>query len=109
MPKTGNKKPTRAKTKQTVSTTEAGSPVMFITIEEHNSLMDEKVSQLISLENGLRASEHSLEKANSKISDLKHDNNRLRLSLSNEYTVSSGYLNRLNKIPTWIKKLFNAE
>ena len=108
IPKTGNRKPARSKNKKAVSTTEAGNPVMFITIEEHNALMDEKVSQLISLENGLRASENSLEKANSKNLELKEEIRKLRQTVSNEYLNTSNYMHKLNKIPTWIKKLFNV-
>lgn len=108
IPKTGNRKPTRRNNKQVTSTTEAGNPVMFVTIEEHNAKVDEKNSQLISLENGLRGCEQKITNLEDAVKDLKSANQKLRFSLTNESIVSSGYLSKLNKIPTWIKKLFNA-
>ena len=106
--KDGSRRPRRRKPTNNPVKTEAGNPVMFVTIEEHNSALDEKISQLISLENGLRASESKLEQAEIKIKELREGNQKLRLSLSNESIAAAGYLNKLSKIPNWIKKLFNA-
>jgi CRISPR/Cas system CMR-associated protein Cmr5 small subunit len=103
----GRRKPqTKKVTNET--TTEAGSPVMFVTIEEHTKMIDEKTSQLISLENGLRGSEQTIANFENTVRDLKAANQKLKLSLSNETIVAAGYLNKLSKIPNWIKKLFNA-
>jgi predicted RNase H-like nuclease (RuvC/YqgF family) len=90
------------------TTTEAGSPVMFVTIEEHTKMIDEKTSQLISLENGLRAIESEVEKLKATNSDLRNGNDKLRRSLTNENIIAAGYLNKLSKIPNWIKKIFDA-
>ena len=108
IPKTGNRKPTRRNNKQVKPTTEAGNPVMFVTIEEHNEKIDEKISQLISLENAFRGCEQKITSLEDAVRDLKGANNKLKLSLSNETIIAAGYLNNLRKIPTWIKKLFNA-
>lgn len=94
IPKTGNRKPARRNNKQVTPTTEAGNPVMFVTIEEHNEKINEKLSQLISLENAFRGCERKITNLESAVKDLKGSNNNLRLSFS--------------RIPTWIKKLFNA-
>ncbi len=45
--KNAGKKPHNKKVNNEVKT-EAGNPVMFVTIEEHNAKVDEKNSQLIS-------------------------------------------------------------
>jgi hypothetical protein len=105
--KNAGKKPHNRKVNNEVKT-EAGNPVMFVTIEEHNAKVDEKNSQLISLENGLRGCEQKITNLEDAVKDLKSANQKLRFSLTNESIVSSGYLSKLNKIPTWIKKLFNA-
>ena len=88
--------------------TDAGNPVMFVTIEEHAKMIDEKTSQLISLENGLRGSESKIDELTSTIRELRNSNDKLRRSLTNESVVASGYLTKLSKIPNWIKRLFDA-
>jgi CRISPR/Cas system CMR-associated protein Cmr5 small subunit len=105
--KNAGKKPHNRKVNNEV-TTEAGNPVMFVTIEEHNEKINEKLSQLISLENAFRGCEQKISNLEDAVKDLKGSNNKLRLSLSNETIIAAGYLNKLSKIPTWIKKLFNA-
>lgn len=105
--KNAGKKPHNRKVNNEVKT-EAGNPVMFVTIEEHNAKVDEKNSQLISLENGLRGCEQKITNLEDAVRDLKGANNKLKLSLSNETIIAAGYLNKLSRIPTWIKKLFNA-
>jgi len=90
------------------TTTEAGSPVMFVTIEEHTKMIDEKTSQLISLENGLRGIESEVKKLTATNNDLRNSNDKLRRSLTNENIIAAGYLTKLSKIPKWIKKIFGA-
>jgi archaellum component FlaC len=90
------------------TTTEAGSPVMFVTIEEHAKMIDEKTSQLISLENGLRGIESEVAKLKATNNDLRNNNDKLRRSLTNENIISANYLNKLSRIPNWIKKIFGA-
>jgi hypothetical protein len=105
--KNAGKKPHNRKVNNEVKT-EAGNPVMFVTIEEHNEKINEKLSQLISLENAFRGCEQKITSLEDAVKDLKSANQKLRLSLSNETIIAAGYLNKLNKVPTWIKKLFNA-
>ena len=103
------KKPrTRKVVSEKVELTEAGNPVMFVTIEEHQAIVDEKTAQIISLKNGITACEDSidsLKKLNSKAAD---DIISLRRELNNQKMLCSLYLKDLNAIPKWIKKLFGV-
>lgn len=110
-PKTGNRKPARSKNKPvvtTVTTTEAGSPLMFVTIEEHEELLNEKISQIISLENGLRANESLSKSLNAQLSAQKFAEGKLKHDIEYAEKQLKRLTDNLNKIPTWIKKLFKA-
>jgi hypothetical protein len=80
----------------------------------HSELMDEKVSQIISLQNGLNANERLLGDLNIKIkdyakqvSDLKYENSQLRMSYTNLKFDAEQVIAQLNKIPSLVKWLFN--
>jgi hypothetical protein len=81
---------------------------------KHSELLDEKVSQIISLQNGLNANERLLEGLNIKIkdyakqvSDLKYENSQLRMSYTNLKFDAEQVVAQLNKIPSFFKWLFN--
>ena len=80
----------------------------------HSELLDEKVSQIISLQNGLNANERLLGDLNIKIkdyakqvSDLKYENSQLRMSYTNLKFDAETVVEQLNKIPSLVKWLFN--
>jgi chromosome segregation ATPase len=80
----------------------------------HSELMDEKVSQIISLQNGLNANERLLGDLNIKIkdyakqvSDLKYENSQLRMSYTNLKFDAETVVAELKKVPGLVKWLFN--
>ena len=93
------KKPMVAKESVTSLVKEESKAVMFITIEEHNEIINEKVSHNISLENGLRANEALTNQLKQQTNDRKmlyNELNREVFRLKNE----------LSKIPNWVKYIF---
>ena len=107
-PKTGNRKSTKSKNKPVVPTTEAGSPLIFVTIEEHEEKLNEKISQIISLENGLRANESLSKSLNAQLSAQKFAEGKLKHDIEYAEKQLKRLTDNLNKIPNWIKKLFKA-
>jgi len=83
------------------------------TIDRQSELIDEKISQIISLQNGLSANERMLEELNVKIKDyskqvmeLKAENVRIRTLHNNlDYNLKHAY-DQLAKVPKFIKMLF---
>ena len=80
----------------------------------HSELMDEKVSQIISLQNGLNANERLLGDLNIKIKDyakqvaeLKYENSQLRMSYTNLKFDAETVVAQLKKVPSLVKWLFN--
>ena len=80
----------------------------------HSELLDEKVSQIISLQNGLNANERLLGDLNIKIKDyakqvseLKYENSQLRISYNNLKFDAEHVVEQLNKVPGFFKWLFN--
>jgi len=80
----------------------------------HSELMDEKVSQIISLQNGLSANERLLGDLNIKIKDyakqvseLKYENSQLRMSYTNLKFDAETVVAQLKKVPSLVKWLFN--
>lgn len=105
------------KAKQTpVLTVVDVTPVVPISpaVDRHSELMDEKISQIISLQNGLNANERMLEELNVKIKDyskqvmeLKAENVRLRTLHNNlDYNLKHAYA-QLTKVPKFVKWLYN--
>lgn len=82
-------------------------------IDRQSELIDEKISQIISLQNGLSANERMLEELNVKIKDyskqvmeLKAENVRLRnLHTNLDYNCKRAY-EQLAKIPKFVKMIF---
>lgn len=85
------------------------------TVDRQSALIDEKISQIISLQNGLSANERMLEELNVKIKDyskqvmeLKAENVRLRNSYTNlDYNCKNVYaqLAKLPKVVKWFYKI----
>jgi hypothetical protein len=80
----------------------------------HSELLDEKVSQIISLQNGLNANERLLGDLNIKIKDyakqvseLKYENSQLRMSYTNLKFDAETAVAQLKKVPSLFKWLFN--
>lgn len=79
-----------------------------------NDALNEKVSQIISLQNGLSANEKMLDTLNEKIKEyskqvmeLKADNVRVRTLHNNlDYNLKHAY-EQLTKLPKFIKWLYN--
>jgi cell shape-determining protein MreC len=82
-------------------------------VDRHSELIDEKISQIISLQNGLSANERMLEELNVKIKDyskqvmeLKAENVRLRnLHTNLDYNCKRAY-EQLAKVPKVVKWIF---
>jgi seryl-tRNA synthetase len=83
-------------------------------VQNYSELIDEKVSQIISLQNGLSANERMLEELNVKIKEyslqvmeLKAENVRIRTLHNNlDYNLKHAY-EQLAKVPKFVKWLFN--
>ena len=85
-------------------------------VDRQSALIDEKVSQIISLQNGLSANERMLEELNVKIKEyskqvmeLKAENVKLRNSYTNlDYNCKNVYA-QLAKVPKLIKWLYKVK
>jgi chromosome segregation ATPase len=85
-------------------------------VQNYSELIDEKVSQIISLQNGLNANERMLEELNVKIKDyskqvmeLKAENVRLRNSYTNlDYNCKNVYA-QLAKLPKFVKWFYKVK
>ena len=108
-------KPRRRARKPQAETTEVTAKVAAPVVDRHSELIDEKISQIISLQNGLSANERMLEELNVKIKDyskqvmeLKADNVRIRTLHNNlDYNLKHAYeqLSKLPKIVKWFFKI----
>jgi chromosome segregation ATPase len=106
-------KPRRRARKPQTDALVADVSVVSPTIDRQSELINEKVSQIISLQNGLSANERMLEELNVKIKDyskqvmeLKADNVRIRTLHNNlDYNLKHSY-EQLAKLPKFIKWLF---
>ena len=107
-------KPRRRARKPQVDGLVADVSITSPVIDKQSELINEKVSQIISLQNGLSANERMLEELNVKIKDyskqvmeLKADNVKLRNSYTNlDYNCKNVYA-QLSKVPKIVKWLFN--
>ena len=85
-------------------------------VDRQSALIDEKVSQIISLQNGLSANERMLEELNIKIKEyskqvmeLKAENVKLRNSYTNlDYNCKNVYA-QLAKVPKIVKWLYKIK
>ena len=109
-------KPRRRARKPQIETTEVTAKLLATPLVDRQSeLIDEKISQIISLQNGLSANERMLEELNVKIKDyskqvmeLKAENVRLRnLHTNLDYNCKRAYeqLARVPKIVKWLYKI----
>jgi len=108
-------KPRRRARKPQVDALVADVSITSPVIDKQSELINEKVSQIISLQNGLSANERMLEELNVKIKDyskqvmeLKADNVRIRTLHNNlDYNLKSAYeqLSKLPKIVKWFFKI----
>ena len=110
-------KPRRRSRKPQVETLTADVNVTPVgVIDRHSELIDEKISQIISLQNGLSANERMLEELNVKIKDyskqvmeLKAENVRLRNSYTNlDYNCKNVYA-QLAKLPKFVKWFYKIK
>jgi len=109
-------KPRRRARKPQVDGLVADVSVTSPVIDKQSELINEKVSQIISLQNGLSANERMLEELNVKIKDyskqvmeLKADNVKLRNSYTNlDYNCKNVYA-QLAKVPKFIKWLYKIK
>jgi len=103
------RRPRKPKTEAPVADVNVTSPV----VDRQSELIDEKISQIISLQNGLNANERMLEELNVKIKEyskqvmeLKAENVRIRTLHNNlDYNLKHAY-EQLAKLPRFVKWLF---
>jgi chromosome segregation ATPase len=82
-------------------------------VQNYSELIDEKISQIISLQNGLSANERMLADLNVKIKEyslqvmeLKSENVKLRNSYTNlDYNLKHAY-EQLAKLPNFVKWIY---
>lgn len=109
-------KPRRRSRKPQVDALVADVNVTSPTIDRQSELINEKVSQIISLQNGLSANERMLDELNVKIKDyskqvmeLKADNVRIRTLHNNlDYNLKHAY-EQLAKIPNFVKWIYKIK
>jgi peptidoglycan hydrolase CwlO-like protein len=89
-------------------TIEAGNPVLFVSIEEHQKAIDSKTSQIITLENAVRAAESIVKGLDKKISDLSNDNRSVRFNVTALTHEMNNLKTKLDSIPGWVKYLFGV-
>ena len=90
-------------------TTEAGSPVLFVSIEEHQKAIESKSSQIITLENAVRAAESIVKGLDKKISDLSNENRSVRFNVTALTHEMNNLKTKLDSIPGWVKYLFGVK
>jgi hypothetical protein len=109
-------KPRRRARKPQAETTEVTAKVAAPVVDRHSELIDEKISQIISLQNGLSANERMLDELNVKIKDyskqvmeLKAENVRLRNLYTNlDFNCKNVYA-QLAKVPRFVKWIFKIK
>ena len=107
-------KPRRRARKPQAETTEVTAKLLATPLVDRQSeLIDEKISQIISLQNGLSANERMLDDLNVKIKEyskqvmeLKADNVRIRTLHNNlDYNLKHAY-EQLAKVPRFVKWIY---
>lgn len=100
---------TRKVVSEKVNTTEAGSPVLFVSVEEHQRMLDDKNSQIITLENAVNAAEKIVKNLDRKITELSNDNRSVRFNVTSLNHQVDNLKSNLDSIPGWIKYLFGVK
>ena len=111
-----NKPRRRARKPQAETLTADVNVTPVAVVDRQSALIDEKISQIISLQNGLSANERMLEELNVKIKDyskqvmeLKAENVRLRNSYTNlDYNCKNVYA-QLAKLPKFVKWFYKIK
>ena len=111
-----NKPRRRARKPQAETLTADVNITPVAVVDRQSALIDEKISQIISLQNGLSANERMLEELNVKIKEyskqvmeLKADNVRIRTLHNNlDYNLKHAY-EQLAKIPKFVKWIFKIK
>jgi peptidoglycan hydrolase CwlO-like protein len=106
--KDGRRKPQTKKVTNEPKT-DAGSPVLFVSIEEHQKEIDSKTSQIIKLENATRAAESIVKGLDKKILDLSNDNRSVRFNVTALTHEMNNLKTKLDSIPGWVKYLFGVK
>jgi predicted RNase H-like nuclease (RuvC/YqgF family) len=109
-------KPRRRARKPQVDAPAVDVSITSPVIDKQSELINEKVSQIISLQNGLSANERMLDDLNVKIKEyskqvmeLKAENVKLRNSYTNlDYNCKNVYA-QLVKVPNFIKWLYKIK
>ena len=111
-----NKPRKRARKPQAETLTADVNVTPVAVVDRHSELIDEKISQIISLQNGLSANERMLDELNVKIKDyskqvmeLKAENVRLRNLYTNlDFNCKNVYA-QLAKVPKVVKWIFKIK
>ena len=109
-------KPRRRARKPQVDAPAVDVSITSPVIDKQSELINEKVSQIISLQNGLSANERMLDELNVKIKEyskqvmeLKADNVRIRTLHNNlDYNLKHAY-EQLAKIPNFVKWIYKIK
>jgi len=102
------RKPRKKLSQKVDVTTEAGNPVLFVSIEEHQKEIDSKTSQIITLENAVRAAESIVKGLDKKILDLSNDIRSAKFNVTGLTHEVNNLKTKLDSIPGWVKYLFGV-
>ena len=102
------RKPRKKLSQKVDVTTEAGSPVLFVSIEEHQKEIDSKTSQIITLENAVRAAETIVKGLDKRILDLSNDIRSAKFNVTGLTHEVNNLKTKLDSIPGWVRYLFGA-
>jgi peptidoglycan hydrolase CwlO-like protein len=102
------RKPRKKLSQKVDVTTEAGSPVMFVSIEEHQKEIDSKTSQITTLENAVKAAENIVRGLDKKILDLSNDIRSAKFNVTGLTHEVNNLKSKLDSIPGWVKYLFGV-
>ena len=102
------RKPRKKLSQKVDVTTEAGNPVLFVSIEEHQKEIDSKTSQIITLENAVRAAESIVKGLDKKILDLSNDVRSAKFNVTGLTHEVNNLKTKLDSIPGWVKYLFGV-
>jgi peptidoglycan hydrolase CwlO-like protein len=102
------RKPRKKLSQKVDVTTEAGNPVLFVSIEEHQKEIDSKTSQITTLENAVKAAENIVRGLDKKILDLSNDIRSAKFNVTGLTHEVNNLKSKLDSIPGWVKYLFGV-